>query len=275
MARHIGLDAHSTSCRLAVVGVMGKRLGCQVVETHAKRLVDLIKTIPRPRHVCFEEGTHSAWLYEILLRHVDQLDVTTVRQSRGPMDDERDAFDLADKLRTNSNRLKSPLLGYAPPECRTKQWAEESLTEGWFPLYRGEQDCFIVAGNANETRTPKSNRRGITTWQSPATVDPRSPWLERLAGFNHLARQQRLAVGCKSIRSDGLVCLDTHPHRRRHFDGSPCLKRRPQRALRAVTSVDAGQSWEDRADSDAAVQQRPARQTLGCLANPLRAQAAS
>jgi len=102
MARHIGLDAHSTSCRLAVVGVMGKRLGCQVVETHAKRLVDLVKTIPRPRHLCFEEGTHSAWLYEILSRHVDQLVVTGIRQSRGPKDDERDAFDLADKLRTNS-----------------------------------------------------------------------------------------------------------------------------------------------------------------------------
>ena len=139
MARYVGLDAHSTSCRLAVVGVTGKRLGCHVVETHATRLVDLIKTIPRPRHLCFEEGTHSAWLYEILLRHVDQLVVTTVRQSRGPKDDERDAFELADKLRTNSNRLKSPLLGYAPPECRTKQRAEESLIEGWFPLFRGEQ----------------------------------------------------------------------------------------------------------------------------------------
>ena len=102
MARYIGLDAHSASCTIAVVGISGRRLGCHVVETNAKVLVDLIKTIPRPRHLCFEEGTHSAWLYEILSRHADQIVVTGIRQSRGPKDDQRDAFDLADKLRTNS-----------------------------------------------------------------------------------------------------------------------------------------------------------------------------
>ena len=102
MARYIGLDAHSASCTIAVVGLNGKRLGCHVVETNAKVLVELIKTIPKPRYLCFEEGTHSAWLYEILSRDVDQTVVTAIRQSRCPKDDKRDAFDLADKLRTNS-----------------------------------------------------------------------------------------------------------------------------------------------------------------------------
>jgi transposase len=102
MARYIGLDAHTASCTVAVVGPSGKRLGCHVVETKAKIVLDVIKTIPRPRHLCFEEGTHSAWLYEILGPHVDELVVTGIRQSRGPKDDERDAFKLAESLRTNS-----------------------------------------------------------------------------------------------------------------------------------------------------------------------------
>lgn len=102
MTRYIGLDAHSASCTIAVVGMSGKRIGCHVVETNAKVIVDVIKTIPRPRHLCFEEGTHSAWLYEMLSRHVDQIVVTAVRQSHGPKDDQRDAFELAEKLRINA-----------------------------------------------------------------------------------------------------------------------------------------------------------------------------
>jgi hypothetical protein len=105
MARYIGIDAHTASCTVAVVGPSGKHLGCHVVETHANVLVEVIKTIPRPRYLCFEEGTHSSWLYEMLAPHADQTVVAGVgeRQSpRGPKDDERDAFSLADKLRTNS-----------------------------------------------------------------------------------------------------------------------------------------------------------------------------
>ena len=34
MDRYIGLDVHSSSCTLAVVGPSGKRLGTHVVETN-------------------------------------------------------------------------------------------------------------------------------------------------------------------------------------------------------------------------------------------------
>jgi transposase len=47
----------------------------------------------------FEEGTQSAWLYETLARHVDEIVVTGVGRSRGPKDDRRDAYGLAEKLR--------------------------------------------------------------------------------------------------------------------------------------------------------------------------------
>ena len=46
MDRDIGLDAHATSCTLAVMSPSGKRLGSHVVETNAKALIEVIRTIP-------------------------------------------------------------------------------------------------------------------------------------------------------------------------------------------------------------------------------------
>ena len=99
MDRYIGLDVHQTSTTLAIVGPSGRRLGSQVVETTAQALIDALRAIPKPRHVCMEEGTQSAWLYEVLSPHVDELVVAGITESRGPKSDVRDAFGLADALR--------------------------------------------------------------------------------------------------------------------------------------------------------------------------------
>ena len=56
MERYIGLDAHASSCTLGVVGPSGKRLGSHVVETNARALIDVLRGIPRSRHLCLEEG---------------------------------------------------------------------------------------------------------------------------------------------------------------------------------------------------------------------------
>jgi hypothetical protein len=91
---------------MVILGPRGKKLGCHVVETNASLLVDLLKTIPRPRHLCFEEGTQSAWLYETLSAHVDETVVTVKRERRGSKDDQRDALELADKRLTNSIEVR-------------------------------------------------------------------------------------------------------------------------------------------------------------------------
>ena len=102
MRRYIGLDVHKTSTTFAVMGESGKRLGTHVVETNGRALVEQLKTIPGERHVCVEEGTQSAWIYEILSPHVDEIVVSGISESRGPKNDERDAYDLAEKLRTGA-----------------------------------------------------------------------------------------------------------------------------------------------------------------------------
>jgi transposase len=102
MERYIGIDVHAKSCTLAVIDSAGKRIGHHVVETNGQVLVNCLRTIPGERHVCIEEGTQSAWLFEILGPHAQEVIVANVTESRGQKSDERDAFGLADKLRVGA-----------------------------------------------------------------------------------------------------------------------------------------------------------------------------
>lgn len=106
MDRYIGLDAHASSCTIAVIGPSGRRLQSQVLETNARVLINFIKTIPKPRHLCLEEGTHAGWLHEVLASHVQEIVVAGIRRSRGPKDDKRDAFGLAEELRIGAIKTR-------------------------------------------------------------------------------------------------------------------------------------------------------------------------
>ncbi len=99
MDRYIRLDAHASSCTVAVIGPSGRRLQSQVLETNARVLTSFIKTIPKPRHLCLEEGTHAGWLHEVLAPHVQENVVAGIEKNRGPKSDKRDAFALAEALR--------------------------------------------------------------------------------------------------------------------------------------------------------------------------------
>jgi transposase len=102
MDRYIGLDVHAASTTFAVIGDSGKRLGTHIVETNGQALVEQLKSIPGKRHVCLEEGTQSAWIYEILSPHAEEVVVAMVPESRGQKSDESDAFHLAEQLRTGA-----------------------------------------------------------------------------------------------------------------------------------------------------------------------------
>ena len=77
-----------------------------MVETNGQALVGQLKTIPGNKHVCLEEGTQSAWIHEILSPHATEVVVTMVPESRGQKDDQRDAFALAERLRTGAIERK-------------------------------------------------------------------------------------------------------------------------------------------------------------------------
>jgi hypothetical protein len=102
MERYIGLDVHAASCTIAVISQAGKRLKDFPVETNGQALVEAIRMIPGRKHLVLEEGLQSAWLYETLSPHVDEIVVTGVTESRGHKSDNRDAYGVAEKLRVGS-----------------------------------------------------------------------------------------------------------------------------------------------------------------------------
>ncbi len=111
MTRYIGLDAHSQTCTVAVMGPSGKRLREKVLETNAKLLVEFVRDVPRPRHLCMEEGALSEWLYEVIEPHVDELVVVQPAKRSGNKNDSIDAWSCADQLRrgvTATQVFKAP-----------------------------------------------------------------------------------------------------------------------------------------------------------------------
>ena len=84
MDRYIGLDAHASSCTVAIVGPSGRHLASHVVETNARALISTIETIPRQRRLCLEEGALAGWLHEVLAPHVQEIVVTAAPKNRGP-----------------------------------------------------------------------------------------------------------------------------------------------------------------------------------------------
>ena len=101
MDRYIGIDVHSKSSTVVVMNASGQRLKEQVLETDAKLLIETIRGVAGTRHVCFEEGNLSSWIYELLEPHVDELVVIQPeKRQRGSKSDSIDAWALADNLRT-------------------------------------------------------------------------------------------------------------------------------------------------------------------------------
>ena len=106
MEKYIGLDVHAASCTAGVIDAHGKRIGkAHVLETSAPALIEFLKSQPGRKHLCLEEGTQSTWLVEALAKHVDEIVVSHVTESRGPKDDSRDAFALAEQLRVGAIKI--------------------------------------------------------------------------------------------------------------------------------------------------------------------------
>jgi len=99
MDRYIGLDVHAQSCMAVVLGPSGRRLIERPLETNAVVLRDFVCSVPRRRHLCLEEGTHSEWLFEILEPLVDELVVVQPGKSSGNKSDTIDAWTRAEELR--------------------------------------------------------------------------------------------------------------------------------------------------------------------------------
>ncbi len=70
--KYIGLDVHQSTISVAVLNIEGKLLMQSVIATKATAVLDLLRGLRGVLHVTFEEGTYSAWLYDVVWRHVAQ-----------------------------------------------------------------------------------------------------------------------------------------------------------------------------------------------------------
>lgn len=167
MERFIGIDVHTQSCTIAVVGTTGKKLGSHVVPTTGADLLGRIKTIPGDRHVCIEEGAESAWLYELISPHVVEFVVTVPGAVPGSQNDLVDAYALAEMLRTNALKtrvFKSPRRFGG---LRAAARAHDALTRD---LVRAKNRLKAVF------RSRAMNETGTDLY----TKKTRDPWIEKL-----------------------------------------------------------------------------------------------
>lgn len=100
--RYIGIDVHSSSCTIAVMGATGKRLREWQVETDHRALVEAVKGVAGDRYVCFEEGTLSDWLYQALEPAAKEVEVIQPLKRRGTKNDSVDAWACAEAMRLQS-----------------------------------------------------------------------------------------------------------------------------------------------------------------------------
>jgi transposase len=88
---------------VAVLDESGRLMMQSVLATRAGAVLDFIHGIRGGLQVTFEEGTHSAWLYDVLVRRVEKLVVCNPRKNAlmkaGSKSDAIDARKLAELLR--------------------------------------------------------------------------------------------------------------------------------------------------------------------------------
>ena len=101
--KYIGMDVHKEAIAIAVMNGEGKLVMESIIETKASTILQFIQGLHGDLHVTLEEGTWSAWLYDLLKPHVTELVVCDPRRNallkEGSKSDKIDARKLADLLR--------------------------------------------------------------------------------------------------------------------------------------------------------------------------------
>src|SRR5215469_13735758 len=77
--KYIGMDVHKEAIVIAVLNARGHLVMESIVETKASSILQFIHGLQGELHVTWEEGTWSAWLYDLLKPQVQQIMVCDPR----------------------------------------------------------------------------------------------------------------------------------------------------------------------------------------------------
>jgi transposase len=106
--KYIGMDVHQATTSIVILNSSGRVVFSGSVETKGADLVAFIQAQRGTLHLTFEEGTHAAWLYDLLVPYVHRLVVCDPRRNAllktGSKNDPADAQKLAELLRLNALR---------------------------------------------------------------------------------------------------------------------------------------------------------------------------
>jgi transposase len=101
--KYVGLDVHRDTISVVVLEESGKMVMQTILATQSGAILDFVGGLRGTIHLTFEEGTHSAWLHDLLARRVARVVVCDPRQNAllkaGNKSDRIDARKLAELLR--------------------------------------------------------------------------------------------------------------------------------------------------------------------------------
>lgn len=99
--KYVGMDVHQASTVASVRDDSGRLIVRSILPTHGPSLTEFFSGMRGARHVVFEEGTQSQWLYDLLVPIVDRVVVCDGRRARreGNKGDRVDADRLSELLR--------------------------------------------------------------------------------------------------------------------------------------------------------------------------------
>jgi len=129
--QYLGMDVHTATISVAVRAADGKLIMESVLEAKGSTIVQFIQGLRGELYVTFEEGTWSAWLYDLLKPHVTRIVVCDPRRTallrEGSANDRIDARKLAELLRAD---LLRPVYHGENGLRRLKELARAYLTLG-------------------------------------------------------------------------------------------------------------------------------------------------
>lgn len=217
IVKYVGLDVHQSTISVAVLDREGKVTMQSVIATRATAIVDLLKGLRGLLHVTFEEGTHSAWLYDVVVRQAARVVVCNPRKNAllksGNKSDQIDARKLAELLRVGA---LSPVY-HGEQSARTLQQLVASytaLTEDTGrtmrrikALYRSQ-----AIGCTGKKPLGKRHRGEWLEKLSDRGQRRRAEWLyEELDAVQGLRRQARQAVVAECHKYEAVKWLRSMP----------------------------------------------------------------
>ena len=215
--KYIGLDVHRDTISAAVLDGDGKLIMQSILATHAAAILDFVRGLDGTVHVTFEEGTHSAWLHDLLVRRVARVVVCDPRQNAllkaGNKSDTIDARKLAELLRAG---LLRPVYHGETSAAALKQLCRSyaALTEDTTrvkgrikALYRSQ-----AIPSAGEKPFGRRHRGEWLAQLNEAGMHRRAELLyEEMDALLLLRRQARCELIAESHKHDAVKLLTTVP----------------------------------------------------------------